>query len=141
MIKKIVLHFWSLRIEFAKYFIIGISAYLLDVFSLYFLKQRLGLNATLAVVVNQPPIILFVFLLNKHWSFGAKGMATRQMVKFGCVVAMNYFISVIWMASFNHYFGFNYLVVRTANVAVAVGWNFLLYKHWVYAVKTADVSQ
>lgn len=141
MIKKLVTHLWNARVEFAKYFIIGISAYFLDVICLYFLKHRLGFSPTLAVVVDQPPIILFVFLLNKHWSFGVKGMGETQMLKFGAVVAMNYFISVVWMAVFNHHFGLNYIYVRTANVAVAVGWNFLLYKHWVYATKTAQVSQ
>ncbi len=139
-INQILNHFWSLRREFAKYFIIGISAFILDVGSLDILKQRLGFPAVWSVVINQPPILLWVFFFNKHWSFGAVGLTHRQLIRFLTVAGMNYAISVVWIWWFSQVLGFNALWARTVNIAVAVGWNFLLYKFWVYHVHKSAVS-
>ena len=59
-------------------------------------------------------------------------MAHREMVRFLILAGVNYLISVAWMYVFNEKFGINYLLVRLANVALAVAWNFLLYRFWVY---------
>lgn len=130
--KQLILKLWSFRHEFAKYFIIGFSSFLLDVGSLYILKNHLGLKPYVAVIMNQPFILVFVFYLNKHWSFKAGGLTHKQMIRFLCVAGMNYVISAAWMWLFNEKLGLQYLIVRTLNVALAVAWNFLLYKYWVY---------
>lgn len=135
MFKKLCLHCWSMRKEFTKYFIIGISAFLADVGSLYLLKEYLHLSPTLAVVLNQPLIILGVFLLNKHWSFRAGGVTHRQMIKFLILAVCNYLFSVVWIYLLHDRFGVYYLYARTLNIALSVGWNFLLYKYWVYQVE------
>jgi putative flippase GtrA len=56
-------------------------------------------------------------------------------VRFYTLAVVNYLISVAWIQGFHSWLGINYLVARTANIALAVGWNFLLYKHWVYRVE------
>lgn len=132
MFKKAIRHLWSLRNEFAKYFIIGISAFFADVGSLYLLKEYLHFSPTLAVVINQPILILGVFYLNKHWSFKAGGVTHKQMLKFGILSVFNYLFSVVWIYLLHERFGVYYLYARTLNIALAVGWNFLLYKYWVY---------
>ena len=124
--------FWSLRHEFVKYFTIGFSAFLLDVGSLYILKQHLEIKPYVAVMINQPLILLYVFFLNKHWSFKAGGLTHKQMIRFLAVAGLNYAISTLWMWGLNERLGLQYLVARTLNVALAVAWNFLLYKYWVY---------
>lgn len=132
MVKKILVHLWSWRREFFKYFTIGVSALLLDLATLYLFKSYFHWSATLSVVVNQLIIINYVFFLNKYWSFRAAGITHQQMVRFCILALFNYSISIAWMAVFNGWWHFNYLVVRVANVALAVGWNFLLYKYWVF---------
>lgn len=130
----ILLHLWSLRAQFAKYFIIGISAVILDVGSLYLLKQYAHMRPVWAVVVNQIFLINYVFFLNKYWSFKNAGWSHMQAVRFLIVCAFNYIFSICWMYLFNEKFGVNYLVARTINIALAVSWNFLLYRYWVYVV-------
>lgn len=132
MLKNTVLHFWSLRKEFSKYFIVGISAFFADVGSLYFLKEYLGLSPTASVIINQPIITLGVFYLNKRWSFNAAGMTHRQVLKFYLLAAFNYLFSVIWIHVLHDWFGVYYLLARMLNIALSVAWNFLLYKYWVY---------
>jgi len=132
MLKKIILHFWSMRDQFIRYFIIGIGAVVLDVGSLYLLKQYLHLLPVLAVVVNGLFVFNYVFFLNKYWVFKSVGVTHKQIVRFFILAAINYAISIGWMYIFNHKLGFNYLLVRVANIALSVAWNFLLYKYWVY---------
>jgi putative flippase GtrA len=132
MLGKIVLQLWSARKEFVKYFTIGISAYLADIGSLWFLKEKLGFSAILAVIINQPILILTVFYLNKRWSFRSTGLTTRQIIRFFILAGCNYVFSVIWIYVLHDKLAVQYLTARTANIALSVGWNFLLYKHWVY---------
>jgi putative flippase GtrA len=54
------------------------------------------------------------------------------MIKFFVVATGNYIFAIFWMWIWNQNFGFNYLIVRIVNIALAVAWNFLLYKEWVY---------
>jgi len=132
MFKKILLHFWSLRREFVKYFIIGVSGVILDVGTLYLLKEYAHVRPVVAVIINQAFLINYGFFLNKFWAFKSKGMTHRQIVRFYLLAGANYLFSIAWMWLFSEHLGVNYLIARVANVALAVGWNFLLYKHWVY---------
>jgi len=132
MIKKFLIYLWQSRLKFAKYFATGITAFVLDIGSLYVLKEFFGIYPVAAVIINQVVIIGFVFLMNKFFSFRANGNTRRQVIRFAVVIIGNYLLAIFWMWLFNHKLGFNYLLVRTANVALAVAWNFLLYQEWVY---------
>lgn len=136
MLKKFILHLWAARREFAKYFIIGVSGVVLDIGSLYLFKEKLGFTPTLAVVINQFFLINYSFFFNKFWAFKSKGITHRQMVRFYVLSGLNYALSIGWMAFFNGHLHFNYLLVRMSNIALAVAWNFLLYKYWVYRSET-----
>lgn len=135
MIKKLILFFWSLRREFAKYFIIGFSGVFLDLGSLVLLKEVFGWAPIGAVIVNQAFLLVYVFLLNKYWSFRNKEMPHKQIVRFLTLAGGNYIISVSAMYIFNHKLGFDYRLVRLVTIALAVSWNFFLYKYWVYRLE------
>lgn len=140
MVKKTLNFFWSHRLQFSKYFAVGISAVVIDMVSLIFLKESLGINPIVAVIINQIFIIFYVFLLNKHWSFKEKGETRRQMIRFIVVVAYNYCFSVVAMYIFNYRLNFDYRLVRLSSIILAVSWNFFLYKYWVYAVGKKIIS-
>ena len=126
---------WSLRGQFARYFVIGIGGVILDMVSLIILKEFFGILPVLAVVMNQVFLITYVFLLNKYWSFGSKEVPHRQLVRFLILATWNYFFSVGVMYLFNQRFEFDYRLVRIFSIAMMVGWNFFLYKYWVYQAK------
>lgn len=141
---KIFFNYLSAK-RFLHYSIIGGTAFMLDYGSLFLLKEVFGLSPVVSVILNQPPTILYVFLLNKFWSFKAQGDTLKQAVKFSILMAANYLFAVIWMwfwiqvIDFSFYLSaggvgkdIGYMVVRLANIILAVSWNFLLYKHWVY---------
>ena len=124
-----------MRGQFVKYFITGLGAVVLDILSLYLLKEYLGLRPVWAVVINQVFILNYVFFVNKHWSFKSRGLTRLEIARFLMVAGLNYVVAIVWMYLFNEFLNFNYLLVRIFNVALSVAWNFLLYKYWVYRPK------
>jgi len=132
MAKKIIIFLWSHRVQFSKYFIVGVSAVALDMASLIFFKEYLGIKPMIAVIINQLFIIFYVFFLNKHWSFKEKGETHRQIVRFFIIVGFNYCFSVTAMYILNHRLNFDYRLVRLGSIILAVSWNFFFYKYWVY---------
>ena len=139
MIKKTLAYFWSIRQQFTKYFITGVSAVILDISSLAFFKEVLYFTPLEAIIVNQFFLLAYVFFVNKYWSFKSTDITHRQMIRFLILSGVNYLISVTWMWLWNERLGFNYLGVRIVNVALSVSWNFLLYKYWIY--KMPQISQ
>jgi putative flippase GtrA len=143
MLKIILTKAWSHRAQFARYFIIGCSAFVLDIVTLFLLKELLHISAVVAVILNQALLLNYVFLLNKYWSFKGKGVTHKQVVRFYILAIANYAFSVVWIWIFTEHWHvvllepqkYNYLIWRTLNIMLAVGWNFLLYKFWVYADK------
>ncbi len=133
MFKKIIRQFLSK--QFLKYFLIGISGVALDIASLYVLKTIFDMRPVTAVIANQLLMLNYVFFLNKKWSFGAAGLTHQQMIRFYILAGVNYLFSVLWMWTLNENLSVHYLVARIMNIALAVSWNFLLYKFWVFADK------
>ena len=132
MIKKTILYFWSMRRQFARYFIIGFSGVIIDVGSLYLLKEYLHLRPVTAVIINGIFLLNYVFFLNKHWAFKSEGVTHKQIIRFFILSGFNYVVAIAWMFFFNEKVGINYLLARISNIALSVAWNFLLYKYWVY---------
>lgn len=128
LIKKL----WLMKKEFAKYFLIGISAVVLDIATLFIFKEYLRLRPVSAVIINQLFLLNYVFYLNKYWAFKNRDITKPQIIKFFLLAGANYIFSVLWMLIWNEHLGFNYLLVRLINIALAVSWNFLLYKFWVF---------
>ena len=132
ILDKYLNYFWTHREQFIKYFFIGISGTVLDILTLWILKEFFVLLPVVAVIVNQIFILIYIFLLNKKYSFQAGGEYYKQVTKFLIVALLNYLFAILWMWIFNSQLGYNYLLVRVVNIILAVSWNFLLYREWVY---------
>lgn len=129
-------YFWSLRREFAKYFIVGISGLILDMGTLILLKEVFGLLPVVAVIINQIFLLVYNFTLNKYWSFRNQALPHAQVVRYLVLAACNYVFSIGSMYILNHEYGVDYRLVRIVTIAVMVAWNFFLYKYWVYRENT-----
>lgn len=138
MIKRTVNYFWSLRREFAKYFIVGFSGLFFDMGSLILFKEKFGMAPVVAVILNQIILLNYNFLLNKYWSFRNKAMPHKQLVRYLTLAGFNYLFAVGAMYVFNHIWEFDYRLVRILTIAVMVSWNFFLYKYWIYKVENTE---
>lgn len=114
------------------YVAIGGSAFILDMGSLIFFKEILRVKPVVTVIFSQLIIINYVFFLNKHFSFQSLGRTRQQIMKFYFLAGWNYLFGIGWMGLLNEVWHLNYLAVRVAGIILAVSWNFLLYKFWVY---------
>ncbi|MBI2436265.1 MAG: GtrA family protein [Candidatus Magasanikbacteria bacterium] len=141
MLKNPLHYLWSLRHQFAKYFIVGFFGVILDVLTLILFKEVFGWTPVIAVAINQILLIGYTFTLNKYWSFKNTEISHRQLLRFLWLVGCNYLFSVLWMWFWIKYMGFEYvyreidsayIIVRLVSIALMVSWNFFLYKYWVY---------
>ncbi len=132
MIQRVISHAWSLRREFAKYFIVGFSGVFLDIATLLLFEKVFGVRPVLAVVMNQAILLTYNFTLNKYWSFRSRAMPHKQIVRYLSLAGFNYVFSVAAMYVGNERLGFEAVAVRVATIAVMMSWNFILYKFWVY---------
>ena len=125
-------YFKSVRKQFFKFFVVGVSSVVLDLALLIFLKEKVGCSPVSAVALNQIVVIIYNFILNKYWSFGSKQMLTKQFVRYLFLVLINYCLSIVSMYIFNTLIGINYQIVRLLTVGVLFVFNFIFYKYWVY---------
>ena len=124
--------------QFIKYFITGVTAFLLDIASLFVLKEYCGLSAVVAVMLNQVFILATIFIVNKYWSFESKNSKTDEARRYFVVAAINYVFSITWIYLMADILGVYYLLARFLNISLAVTWNFFLYKNWVYKQSEND---
>lgn len=128
IVEKILPH----RIHFTKYFLIGISSFVIDMSLLYFLKEFVGLTQTAAVLIVQAVTMSYVFILNKYWSFSNSAWQHSQIIKFFSLYLFNYAFSAFFMYSLSQVMGYHFMLIRFFTIALMVCWNYLLYKYWIY---------
>jgi putative flippase GtrA len=133
MFRQFLLWLWSMRAQFLRYFITGGSGVILDLVSIFFLKEYLHIRPVIAVVINQIFILSYIFLLNKYWSFQAGGFTRQQLPRFMLLAAGNYMFAIAWMWTLTENFHVYYILARVMNIALSACWNFLLYRYFVYA--------
>lgn len=132
LIKRIKNLLWPHRRQFVKYFIVGISGFIIDLGLLILVKEAFTLNPTLAVVLTQIVVLVYNFILNKLWTFRNKDIPHKQLIRYAILASFNYLLGVLVMYIFNEILDFDYRLVRLGTVTAMVFWNFLLYKYWVY---------
>lgn len=135
MLRRLIIHLWSMRREFAKYFVVGFSGVFLDMGTLVLFKEKFGMHPTTAVAVNAFLVLTYNFTLNKYWSFRNRAMPYKQIVRYLTLAGVNYVFSVAIMHIGAGWLHFDYRLVRLATIIMMVAWNFLLYKYWVYRVE------
>lgn len=136
MSQPLLNYLYSLRHQFAKYFIVGFSGLFLDMGTLIVFKEYFGWTPVLVVVVNQIFLLIYNFTLNKYWSFKSKTLPHKQIVRYLILAGCNYLFSILIMYFFSHKMGWDYRLVRLSTIIVMVIWNFFLYKYWVYRQET-----
>lgn len=133
MFRQFIFWLWSMRAQFVRYFITGGSGVVLDLVSIFILKEYLHIRPVIAVVINQIFVLSYIYLLNKYWSFQAGGFIGQQLPKFMLIAAGNYMFAIVWMWALTENFHVYYILARVMNIALSACWNFLIYRFFVYA--------
>lgn len=130
-----------MRAQFARYFVVGISGLVVDMFTLWIFIDLFHWWAIPSLMVNQFIVLTYIFYLNKLWAFKSAGQTKKEVQRYLILYFFNYIIAIAWMWFWHNKMGFEPKLVRLANIILAVSWNFLLYKFFVYQHKGEDVNK
>ncbi|EKD43090.1 MAG: hypothetical protein ACD_72C00465G0003 [uncultured bacterium] len=140
MIKTLVQKLWFMRVEFYRYFVVGIIGLMVDMGTLWLFIDKFHWSAILSLMINQFIVLTFIFYLNKFWAFKSNGQTRKEVQRYLTLYFFNYIIAIVWMWLWHNKFGFEPKLVRLVNIILAVSWNFLLYKFFVYNSKNTTVD-
>ena len=115
------------------YLVVGGLTVVVDIGLLALLHESYGVPLGLATTVAFCTAVVVNFLLNRTAmsSRGSRGL-TQHALRYGSLVVANYVITLAVVTTAGHV-GDRYLVAKVAVVAASTLWNFLLYRHWVFA--------
>ena len=115
------------------YLVVGGLTVVVDIGLLALLHESFGVPLGVATTVAFGTAVVVNFLLNRTAmsSWGSRGL-TQHALRYGALVVANYVITLAVVTTAGHV-GDRYLVAKVAVVAGSTSWNFLLYRHWVFA--------
>lgn len=129
--------------EFQKFFVVGISSFLLDFAILNFLLYIVNLNTFLFGIISVPNLIssitaiLFNYILQRRWTFKSENTAViRESLKFFSVHGFNLIIFNGILFGFLAQLGFPKPLVKIFVTGVQLFFSFALYKFFVFKKKS-----
>lgn len=130
---KKLLEQW-LSIGFLKYFIVGISSFVVQITLLFLLTAVVGLEKIPANVLSVFITMSFNFYLSNKWSFKNNNKNNRQkLVKFTIITILNYCFDTLFAFPLMAVtLGINQYLVKVIITGMMVVWNFFFYKLWVF---------
>lgn len=129
-----------MRGEFGRYFVVGITGLVVDMGTLWIFIDKFHWAAIPSLMLNQIIVLTFIFYLNKLWAFKSAGQTHKEVQRYLVLYFFNYIIAIAWMWFWHNKLGFEPKLVRLINIILAVSWNFLLYKFFVYSDRERVVN-
>lgn len=117
-----------------KFLVVGVASFAIDLGLLALLHEVGGVDLWIATPVAFLASLVFNFLVQRKFTFQSGARAHVSLIKYGAlvgfnVVATDVIVNVIAGA------GHSYAIGKVIATVATTGWNFLLYKHWIF--KTA----
>ena len=119
--------------QFLKYVLIGFLGTGLDFLILYFLVEFLHLFYLLAAIISIIIVVWLSFTLNKFWTF--KDYEKKYFLQLGKYIiahSIGVGINLGILTLLVEIFGLWYILAKVFATAVALIWNFLVAKNWVF---------
>jgi len=120
----------SLR-RFAIYVAVGLVGFAVDFGMLVFFREVVGTPVWVATTIAFWASLAVVFLTNKYVTFGARGMAHRQIVRYFVLLGVNYLATLGVIALADH-LGLGYQIGKIVAVGMTTVWNYFVYQLWVF---------
>lgn len=125
------------RAALLQYLVIGVLTVGVDVGLLVLLRDGIGLPIPLAAALAFGTSVVVNFALNRllH-AGGGSGDLAGHVWRYGVLLSGNLLLTVVVLTAAERA-GLPYLPVKLGIVAAMTCWNFLLYRHWVFAPRPA----
>ncbi|QSZ27048.1 GtrA family protein [Aceticella autotrophica] len=127
---KIIKEYKDEIIQFIKFNIVGVVNTLVD-FSVFTLLNFLGVYCMIAQVISYSCGVINSFIMNKNWTFEAKGrLKGSDVIKFVLTNIVSLAVSLFVLYVLKDYFGVMYGKIIATVVSMTV--NFMGNKFWVF---------
>ncbi|WP_150306931.1 GtrA family protein [Planctomonas psychrotolerans] len=127
--KKLVRGAW--RSSVVRFLLVGGAAFVLDLGLLIVGRDVLGWELWAATAVAFWVSLVFSFLLQKYFTFGAGQSIWGSAWKYAALLGVNFGATLVIVAAFDAA-GPGYVVGKFVATALITLWNYFAYKHWVF---------
>ncbi|MDP4094473.1 MAG: GtrA family protein [Bacillota bacterium] len=118
--------------QLTRYIITGVFAAIVEFSVLYCLRTYVGFSLILSNSIAYTFGFCISFLMNKFWSFEARGELKRQLTLYTILFGINLLLSDALMDLFNHRLGLSLIISKVIAIGIITLWNFGLYKKIIY---------
>jgi putative flippase GtrA len=113
------------------YLAVGVAGFAVDFGLLVLMREVVALPVWLAATIAFWASLGVVFLTNKYVTFDARGAGPRQLLRYFCLLAVNYLVT-LGVIALAERIGVGYQIGKIAAVALTTVWNYFAYEFWVF---------
>jgi putative flippase GtrA len=118
--------------SFVRYVAIGGTTFMLDFLILVLLHGVLGVNLLVAATISYWSSIIFNFVANRVWTFGAtETHIAKHAVAYGILLGFNYVFTLAFVGIASH-MGMHYTIAKVFAVAIQIPWTYIAYKKVIF---------
>ncbi|MFJ4207190.1 GtrA family protein [Paenarthrobacter sp. NPDC089675] len=117
-----------------RFLLIGGLSFLVDLGLLALCYQVFGWPLWLATGAGFWGSFFFNYFLQRHFAFGGGGTAIGGVLRYSGLLAFNT-LAVMGIVELFQFLGAGYVAGKVVATAVTMGWNYFIYKHWVFPQK------
>lgn len=119
------------RRPFLKFLIVGVLSFALDLGLLVALHEGLNVSLVIATPVAFLTSLIFNFALQRSFTFRAMNSRTVSAAKYISLVVVNVAVTDLIVTGFDR-LDWAYGLGKVVATVLTTGWNFLLYRHWIF---------
>jgi len=119
------------RSPFLKFLIVGVLSFALDLGLLVALHEGLNVDLVIATPIAFLTSLVFNFALQRSFTFRAMNSRTVSAAKYIALVIVNVVVTDLIVTGFDK-LDWAYGIGKVVATVLTTGWNFLLYRHWIF---------
>ncbi|MEV7604682.1 GtrA family protein [Paenarthrobacter sp. NPDC089322] len=117
-----------------RFLVVGGLSFLVDLGLLALCFQVFGWPLWLATGAGFWGSFFFNYFLQRHFAFGGGGTALGGVLRYSGLLAFNT-VAVMGIVELFQFLGAGYVVGKVVATIVTMGWNYFIYKHWIFPHK------
>ena len=125
------------RSPFLKFLIVGVLSFALDLGLLVGLHEGLNVSLVIATPIAFLTSLIFNFALQRSFTFRAMNSRSVSAAKYISLVIVNVVVTDLIVTGFDR-LDWAYGIGKVVATVLTTGWNFLLYRHWIFRHEPAQ---
>lgn len=114
-----------------KFFLVGVASFIIDLGLLALLHEVFDVDLWIATPIAFIASLIFNFFVQRTFTFQSDTRAHVSFLKYGALVVFNVVATDV-IVNVIAGTGTSYAIGKVIATVATTGWNFLLYKHWIF---------